>query len=44
MSKTKPSIKFSSTNDINKPTSKKTKSQVKNDSINSKRDNIKKNI
>ena len=44
MSKTKPSIKFSSTNDINKPTSKKTKSQAKNDSINSKRDNIKKNI
>ena len=43
MSKTQISIHFTSTNDINNPTSKKTKSQVKEDSNNS-RSNIKKNI
>lgn len=43
MSKTQISIHFTSTNDINNPTSKKTKSQVKEDSNNSRR-NIKKNI
>ncbi len=41
MSKTQISIHFTSTNDINNPTSKKTKSQVKEDSNNSRR-NIKK--
>jgi hypothetical protein len=45
MSNTKISIKKTSINDINNPTSKKSKSQAKKDNTNSKRDNnIKKNI
>ena len=44
MSKAKLSIKYTSRNDINKQTSKKTKSQDKKDFTESKRDNIKKYI